>query len=260
MLVELGIRNFAIIDELRIEFDSGLNALTGETGAGKSIVIDALGAVLGDRIGPDVVRSGAASAQVEAIFDIGARPNAQILALVEDFGVDIEDGSIILSRQITAGGRSTGRINGTTVTINQLNQIGSLMIDIHGQSDHLKLLRPAEQLDALDHFAGTHGLRAEVGETVKALHAIRNQRMSLRTNQREREQRIDLLRYQIDEISAAALEPGEFERVERERAILMNAERLVGDAATALAALEPDDGTGAVSMLATATGPLQRVA
>src|SRR6476469_2444436 len=127
MLAELAIRNFAIIDELQLQFDNGMNALTGETGAGKSIIIDALGAVLGERVGSEVVRTGAAAATTEAVFDLTGRD----------------------ASEIAARGRSSARINGRPVTVGALNQLGALLIDIHGQSDHHKLLQSSAQLDAL---------------------------------------------------------------------------------------------------------------
>src|SRR5690349_18808251 len=125
MLAELAIRNFAIIDELQLQFDDGMNALTGETGAGKSIIIDALGAVLGERIGSEVVRTAASSAPAEAVFDLTGRDTTGIAALLDELGIEDEDGTLILSRQIAAGGRSTARVNGRPVTIGALNQLGS---------------------------------------------------------------------------------------------------------------------------------------
>ena len=261
MLAELAIRNFAIIDELQLQFDDGMNALTGETGAGKSIIIDALGAVLGERVGSEVVRTGAAAATTEAVFDLTGRDASEIAALLEELGIEGEDGTLILSRQIAAGGRSSARINGRPVTVGALNQLGALLIDIHGQSDHLKLLQSSAQLDALDHYAGTMADRDRVRELVRELHAIRAARNRLRTGEREREQRVDLLKYQIDEIAAAMLESDEDQRIANERAILANAERLVEDASAALQALEPDDDdAGAAAMLRSALQHVQRIA
>src|SRR5215218_2216913 len=151
MLIELWIKDFAIIDELRIPFEPGLNALTGETGAGKSIIIDALGAVLGERIGPDVVRTGARQARIEATFDIGGlneRPDFQ--AVLEDHGLDLGEETLILSREISANGRSAARINGRAATVGSLTRFGSFLVDIHGQSDHLSLLQAANHLLVLD--------------------------------------------------------------------------------------------------------------
>ncbi|HEU0113238.1 MAG TPA: AAA family ATPase, partial [Thermomicrobiales bacterium] len=143
MLLELSIRDFAIIEETRIAFEPGMNALTGETGAGKSILIDALGAVLGERVGPDVVRTGAKAARIEATFDVtdlAARP--EVAALFDELGVEPEDGLLILGREVQASGRSAARVNGRAMTAGALGRIGQLLVDIHGQSDHLSLLRP----------------------------------------------------------------------------------------------------------------------
>ncbi|MDQ2682708.1 MAG: DNA repair protein RecN, partial [Chloroflexota bacterium] len=259
MLVELGIRNFAIIDDLRLSFEGGLNAITGATGAGKSIIIDALGAVLGERIGADVVRTGAASAHVEAVFDLREGGTPGLEEILADLGVELDDGTLILSRQIAANGRSTARINGTTQTVSALGAIGAFLIDIHGQSDHLKLLRTNEQLAALDHYAETTELRQKVAGVVGELAEIRRQRAALRTGEREREQRVDLLRYQVEEISTAALQPGEDEALERDRAVLANAERLVFDAQAGVEALESEEG-GAVTGLRQALLAIGRLA
>jgi DNA repair protein RecN (Recombination protein N) len=260
MLVELAIRNFAIIDELTVQPEDEMNALTGETGAGKSIIIDALGAVLGERVGPDVVRTGSNSATVEAVFHLGGSGSDAIDTLLDEFGIESDDGTLILSRQITATGRSTARINSRPVTVAALNQLGSLLIDIHGQSDHLKLLRSSAQLDALDHFAGVMADREHVKELTRELNAVRTARARLRSGERDREQRIDLLRYQVDEITAAALEPDEDSRISNDRAVLANAERLTNDAAAALQALEPEDDAGATSQLRIALQCVQRIA
>lgn len=260
MLVELGIRNFAIIDELRLTFEDGMNAITGETGAGKSIIIDALGAVLGERIGADIVRTGSATAQVEAVFDLGAGELPSLVEALAGLGVEMDDGTLILSRLITSAGRSTARINGSTQTVSALAGIGSYLIDIHGQSDHLKLLRTNEQLDALDHYADTFSDRSEIARLIQARSEVRKQRASIRAGERDREQRIDLLRYQVDEISFAALMEGEDESITRDRAVLANAERLLLDSQSALDTLESDDGTGAITELRHALGSVQRLA
>jgi len=245
MLAELAIRDFAIIHQLRIPFDGGLNALTGETGAGKSIIIDALGAVLGERVGAEVVRTGARNARVEAIFHFdGALPSG-LQNLCVNSGVDAEDGTLILSRDIAQTGRSTARINGGAVTMTVLGQVGALLIDIHGQSEHLKLLRTTEQLAALDSFAGVGDLRVSVGKMVRGLSALRSKRRQMRASERDRAQQIDLLRYQVDEITAADLVVDEELRAQQERNVLSNAERLVLDASAAIDALEPEDSTGA---------------
>jgi len=161
--------------------------------------------------------------------------------MLTDYGIEADDDTLILQRQIAASGRSTARINGVTVTIGQLNQISSQLIDIHGQSDHLKLLRPTEQINALDRYAGTIQLRTELGSMVHALHQVESQRARIRGGERERAQRADLLNYQIDEISGAQLEPGEDDQVERDREVLLNIDRLRSESIVALSALDSDE-------------------
>lgn len=242
MLVELAIRDFAIIDATTIPFEGGFNALTGETGAGKSILIDALGAVLGERVGSDVVRSGAKAARVEATFEVTddlARP--EVAAALDEFGVAPEDGVLILSREIGANGRSSARINGRTVTAGALARIGALLVDIHGQSDHLSLLRPAEHLEMLDRYAGLGAPRAKLAAVVAALRDVRTRIADITGNARERAQRADLLRFQVEEISAADLRPGEDDELLAERTVLANAERLAEDAGFAYAVLSGGD-------------------
>ena len=238
MLLELAITDFAIIDELRIPFEPGLNVLTGETGAGKSIIIDALGAVLGERVGPDVVRTGSRAAHVEATFDVSSeitRPD--VAAVFDELGIVVEDGVLILAREIGSGGRSGARINGRAATAGMLSRLGALIVDIHGQSDHLSLLRAAEHLQVLDRFAGLVTQRTEFGALVRELRDVRHRIDAVMTGARDRAQRIDLLEFQSREIEEAALRLGEEGELEAERNVLANAERLMIDAATAFTLL-----------------------
>ena len=170
MLSRLTIRNFAIVDHLEIEWQPGLNVITGETGAGKSILIDAVGALLGDRLGPEVVRSGAQRALVEGVFVVGPPDEASndLQAKQEDYGVEAEDGALIVSREIGgAGGRGGARVNGRAVPLSVLQEIGERLVDVHGQSEHMALLRAREQLDYLDRYAAALAERAEVGRLVR---------------------------------------------------------------------------------------------
>jgi len=242
MLVELNVRNFAVIRDTRIEFSDGFNALTGETGAGKSIVIDALGAVLGSRTSSDFVRSGENAAYVEAVFDIARVSTLEsIQAILETVGVAVEpDEPLILSRDIAASGRSTARINGRALTASVLTSVGELLVDIHGQSDHLSLLRSSAQLELLDRFAGVISQRQQVAEIHERWTEARRQMMRFDDEQRERAQRLDTLRFQSEEMFAAALNPGEEDTLRAERARLANAEKLAQHAAVAFAALEGD--------------------
>jgi DNA repair protein RecN (Recombination protein N) len=242
VLLELTIRNFAVIQEARVELAPGLNALTGETGAGKSIVIDALGVVLGARASADVVRSGAPGAYVEAVFDMTALADpAPVLALLESIGIEHDlDEPLVLARDITASGRTTARIAGRTVTAGAQAQLGELLVDIHGQSDHLSLLRPPAQLDLLDRFAGTLAAREQVGQLYRRWHALRRRIRDFDDEQRATAQRLDLLRFQSDELGAADVRPDEDAELQQERTVLANAERLARYAAEAQAALVGD--------------------
>src|SRR5215210_3864350 len=156
VLAQLTIRDFAIIDRLTIEWSPGLNVVTGETGAGKSIIIDAVGALLGGRVTPDMVRTGATRATVEGVFDLSdVRDRDELHAALEEHGLELEDGGLILTRDVAgSGGRGVARINGRAVPTAVLQQVGEHLVDIHGQSEHLSLLRPREHLELLDRYAG----------------------------------------------------------------------------------------------------------
>ena len=265
MLVELAIRNFAIIEAVQIPFGPGLNVLSGETGAGKSILIDALGAVLGDRVSTDMVRTGASSASIDAIFDLNCVPHRDGLSRVlEELEIDDSDGQLILSREIHAGGRSSARLNGRPTTVSILAQIGSLLVDIHGQSEHLSLLKPAAQLQLLDRFAQTVPLREAFAGKLEELRATQTALQQSRSGARERMQRVDLLRYQIEEIDRAGLQPGEEEELTAERARLANADRLATDAAAAYSELAGNDdldiGGGAIPALRQAASTIESIA
>jgi DNA repair protein RecN (Recombination protein N) len=252
MLLELSINDFAIIERTTIRLSEGLNVLTGETGAGKSILLDALGAVLGARVSSDLVRTNASLARVEAAFEIEGKLADRLRAPLAEIGIDIDaEGTIILSREIQSNGRSSARINGRLTSANTLSQIGSLLVDIHGQSDHLAILKSGEQRNLLDRFAGLEATRLALGERVHEWRSVRNRIDELSRNSREREQRIDLLRFQVDEIDAANLVPGEDVSIAVERDVLRNADRLRADALEGLTILVDDNGAdgGDVSSL-----------
>lgn len=242
MLLDLEIRNFAIMDELRIQFGPGLNALTGETGAGKSIIIDALGAVLGERTSAEIVRSGAKTAFVDARFELaGLASSAAVVALLEEHGIEAGDGELILSREIQSGGRSTARINGRTVTAALLGSLGQLLVDIHGQSDHLSLLRPAAQLAILDRYAHLDEARIALAGVVRDWRTVKARLDAIDSGARDRAQRVDLLKFQTEEIGAAGLGPTDEAELETERNRLANAERLAQLVASAAALVGGDD-------------------
>ncbi|HEY0068806.1 MAG TPA: AAA family ATPase, partial [Chloroflexia bacterium] len=233
MLAELNISNFAIIDKLYLRLGPGFNALTGETGAGKSIIIDALGALLGSKIGPEFVRHGAASARVEGMFDLNsmpAEPLETLRSILVDGGLsDAEDGSddsVIVTREINASGRTVARVNGRMVNLPTLQQIGELLVDVHGQSEHVSLLRSATHIDLLDQYAGLSRERREMAELVGRLRGIQKELRDLQRDERELARRADLLTYQVEEIEKAGVQPDEDTELAGERGRLANAERL----------------------------------
>jgi DNA repair protein RecN (Recombination protein N) len=233
MLVELNISNFAIIDKLYLRLGPGFNALTGETGAGKSIIIDALGALLGSKVGPEFVRHGAPSARVEGMFDLTSMPPEPLAALrsmlVEGGLSDTDDGSddsVIVSREINASGRTVARVNGRMVNLPTLQEIGELLVDVHGQSEHVSLLRSSTHVDLLDQYAGLSKERREMADLVGRLRAVQKELRDLQRDERELARRADLLTYQVEEIEKAAVQSDEDTELAAERSRLSNAERL----------------------------------
>ena len=242
MLQELSIVDFAIIDRATIQFGPGMNAITGETGAGKSILLDALSAVLGSRVSSDLVRTGAKSARVEAVFFAAEAHTAEFSLALEDSGIELDhERTLILSRDIQSTGRSVSRVNGRTTTAGQLARIGASLVDIHGQSDHLAILRSTEQRALLDRYAKVTEQRTDVSRLARRLRDVRSRLRAITDDSRERERRLDLLRFQVDEIDSASLIEDEDARLMREREVLLNADRLRDDAARALASLVGDD-------------------
>lgn len=240
MLLELTIRDFAIIDLVRITFSPGFNVMTGETGAGKSIIIDAVGALLGGRAGTEFIRSGARSSSVEGVFLVpsgGAEGGETLRAVLEEYGLEAEDGSLILSREISAGGRSLARVNGRAVPVSVLQQVGRALVDIHGQTEHLSLLRVGRHLDFLDSYGNLLDLRREVAEMVGSLRQVQRQIQDLVRDERELARRVDLLAFQVNEIDSANLHSGEETELEAERLLLVNAEKLILAAEAAYQAL-----------------------
>ena len=233
MLAELTISNFAIIDKLHVRLGRGFNALTGETGAGKSIIIDALGALLGSKIGPEFVRHGAPSARVEGQFDLASMHPSTLTTLREMLlqgGLsDSDDGSddtVIISREINGSGRTVARVNGRMVNLPTLAQIGELLVDVHGQSEHVSLLRSATHIDLLDEYAGLADERREVAALVGRLRAVQRELRDLQRDERELARRADLLTYQVEEIEKAGVQSDEDEELANERSRLSNAGRL----------------------------------
>ena len=262
MLVELSIRNFAIIEFLRLQFGPGFTVFTGETGAGKSIIIDAVGLLLGGRASSDVVRAGCESAQVEGVFVPPPETWRTLRPLLEELGLIEEDSEeLILTREVSRARRNICRVNGRAVTLGTLQQIGRHLVDIHGQGEHLSLLQVRHHVDFLDRFAGLMPQRQAFGELVRQLRKVRAQLQALRQDERELARRMDLLRYQIAEIRAAKLQPGEEEELRRQRMLLANAERRMELASELYALLvEGEEGSSASDLLGLAVESLEALA
>lgn len=258
MLQELTIRNFALLEVAQLQFGSGLIVLTGETGAGKSIIIDAIGSVLGGRVSSEVVRAGTERASVEAIFALtpaireSVRPVLDHLELTDvldqmDEPSHIGDTTtLVLGREIGRNGRSIARLNGRAVPASVLAQIGAFLVDIHGQHDHLSLLRADAQRDILDRFGGHSEMRRTVARLWHSLATARATRQSMHTDEREVARRLDMLSFQVDEITQASLVEHEDVALLRERARLNNAGRLTELAQAVLGRLGGDGGDGEV--------------
>ncbi|MDP8923650.1 MAG: DNA repair protein RecN, partial [Chloroflexota bacterium] len=252
MLAQLTIRDFAIIDRLTIEWSPGLNVVTGETGAGKSIIIDAVGALLGGRVTPDMVRTGAPRATVEGIFDLSdVKDLDELRAALDEHGLELEDGGLILTRDVAGTGRrGVARINGRAVPTAVLQQVGEHLVDIHGQSEHLSLLRPREHLELLDRYAGLGPQRARLAGLVAELRAVEREQVRVRDEARQAQREQQLLRHEVDEIDAAGLAPGEEEELALQRGRLRNVERLRAAVIGAYAAITGDeDHSGAADLV-----------
>ena len=273
MLIDLTIKDFAIIDHLHLHLDRQFNVFTGETGAGKSIIIDAVNALLGGKIGAEFVRAGCERASVEGVFTVDALPtlgdewqpfdatadtategattifavleraeqyqteqyrhvehsadaHVALAALLREYDIAPEDGQLILSRDVFRSGRTVARINGRAYSQQVLQQVASWLIDIHGQSESLSLLRTEQHINFLDRYAETLALREKLSNKVTEWRDARKTLQSLQQNIREQERRAEFLRFEIEEIEKADLHAGEVEELEEERKVLSSAERL----------------------------------
>jgi DNA repair protein RecN (Recombination protein N) len=226
MLTELSIDNFAIIDHLELQLKPGLITFTGETGAGKSIIIDAVEVLLGGRAEAVMIRSEADRANMEAVFQVPQGMQSYLAAILEREELLEEDGIITLGREIRRNGRNVARVNGRNVNTNLLAEIGEYLVDVHGQSEHLSLLRVRQHLQLLDSFAGAEDQLSKYREVYNRLQNVRRSLNELRQAEVDAARRADLLSYQINEIEAAQLKPGEDEELREERNRLANAEGL----------------------------------
>ncbi|MCX7773133.1 MAG: DNA repair protein RecN [Clostridia bacterium] len=232
MLLQLQIENVAIIEKLNMTLSEGFNVLTGETGAGKSILIDSLNALLGSRVSRELIRSGADKATVQGLFSHGPELN-QVLS---EFGLEAgEDETILISRTFNEAGKNICRVNGSLVTVAMLKEIGQRLVDIHGQHDNQSLLRPETHITLLDLFAGGKltELKKAYQTELQELHSLRARLKGLSGEGKERERTMDMLRFQIEEIERAGLTPGEDEELERQSRVLSHAEEIIESFANA---------------------------
>jgi len=220
MIGSLRIKNLATIEDLDIRFQPGFTILTGETGAGKSIIIDGIKFVLGDKAGPDVIRTGKGEATVEAVFRLS---QLKSIPLELEAG---EEGEVCVQRTITQEGTGKAYLNGVLVPARKLREVGPFLVDVYGQNDHIFLLQIENHLRYLDDFLGLGDLREEVTRLAQVLRRLNRQKEELQAKQREREQRLDFLAFQIKEIEAAGLRAGEWEELLAERNILKNSEKI----------------------------------
>jgi len=259
MLTELRIENFAIIHKLSLEFSRGLVIFTGETGAGKSIILDALEAVLGGRAETNAIRTGDDRAQIEATFWLNPAIRESVKRLLEAEDLLDDPEYVTLSREIRNEGRNTARINGRVVTAALQREVGAYLVDIHGQSEHLSLLQVRSHLHLLDSFADLAPQLADYRKSYEQLTDVRRQLDALRLSEQDAARRTDMLTFQIAEIDAAKLKPGEEEELRQERTRLANAESLASHVQNALSLIEDENPEvrGISELLGEVTGALQ---
>ncbi|MCY3979253.1 MAG: DNA repair protein RecN [Chloroflexi bacterium] len=267
MLEELRIRNFAVIDRLELQFGAGFNVITGETGAGKSILIDAVELLLGARADPDFVRAGGERCLIEGLIKLDARTRTSVMALLqrEDLVDEADPDYLTLMREIRRRGRSTARINGITVRSELLNEVGSLLFDIHGQSGHLSLFRPRHHIDLMDRYADLLDPRAGLAALVSELTQVQAERRARQEDKEALQRRADLLRHEVAEIHAAELDSDEDLDLPAKRHRLANSEQLATLASEAALLLNDDERRGGLSAVdalmgvATALAKLARI-
>lgn len=245
MLTELRIKNFAIIDDLALELDPGFLVFTGETGAGKSIIIDAVEMLLGGRADSTVVRTGADLAYIEGTFKLKGSAQEAVGDILAGEGLLEDPEHLVLGREVRREGRNAARINGRTVTLGMLREVGDVLVDVHGQSDHLSLLRVKEHLQLLDRYGEYDDLLQEYQRAYRELVALREEIRRLERSEQDAARRSELLAFQLNEIEAAQLRPGELEDLLEERTRLANAEKLTRLAEEARSALSAGFGRGA---------------
>ena len=242
MLQSLLIKNVALIEQLNIEFKSGFNVFTGETGAGKSIIIDAMNLALGERANRDLIQYGASKAVVEAVFDVSSSPGVfDALAALE---IDHEDGQLVISREISTSGKNVCRVNGALVNLAALKSISDLLVDVHGQHEHQSLLLPARHIGFLDALVQEEisVLTAKTAQYAADYRKTRSEMLEGYSSELDREREMDVLAYQIGEIGGLKPVPGEEEALLAERQLLVNAERIMGALEESYALINGDGG------------------
>ncbi len=258
MLRHLHIQNLALLREVSIDFQQGMTVLTGESGAGKSLVLDALGLLAGMRATPSLVRSGADRAAVEAIFEYDR--TSPVTAILKEFEIESEEsGELIIRREVLAAGRSRAWINGRLAPVSQLGKLVESLVDFCGQHDQHKLLEPKNQRDFFDDFAGAGEQRREVSRLYRSLKELREELEELRAGERDREQRCDFYRFQLEELEAAGIQPGELSELENEAKRLGNLGELCERSGQANCLLADGDGENpsALNQLAAAISTLE---
>jgi len=248
LLAELVIKSFGIIDELKISLAPGLNVITGETGAGKSLVIDAIEAMLDGRLDEESIRFGADSARIEAIFFLSKSPAWKTLRLfLEEKGAGVEEDDLVTTCEFRRQGRGVLRINGGAVTRGLLREVGGLLVDVHGQSEHLSLFNKKNHLSYIDAYAHAEEQRTQFGENVSRLSFLQNELDNLQKAAAERAHREEILHYQIDEISRAKLKDGEEETLEQKKRVISSCEKIKALAYEVHQALNGDEGSGSTA-------------
>ena len=256
MFVELRIRNFAVLKDLSVSLEPGLNVLSGETGAGKSIVVDALEILVGGRASTGVVRSGEARALVEGVVDVGGLD--EVAEQLAELGLEADDDHLVLRREIRAEGRSRGWVNGSPATAGILRRIGSLLVDIHGQHEHQRLMSADFQQEVLDAFGGCRDLAGEVASAFRRSTGLMRRLAALEDRRGELESRADFIRFQLGEILGAKIHPGEDDELRMEVNRLANADVLARECHALHELLH--GGEGAVTdRLANAVARIQRL-
>jgi len=257
MLIELRIRNFAVLRNALLSLEPGLNVISGETGAGKSIVVDALEILLGGRASTAVVRTGEERATVEGVFDVEG--DADLAAALDEQGLEADDDHLVLRREVRSEGRSRAWITGSPATAALLRRIGALLVDIHGQHEHQRLMSAAFQREVLDAFGGCAELAAEVAAQFRRAAALQDRLDALRERRRDLERRADFIRFRLGEIRGARIRPGEDDEIQTQVNRLANADLLMRET-YALQALLHDDDDAVTDRLSGAAARLRRLA